>query len=125
MIDYDTDNIFAKIIRGEIPCDEVYSDEHVLAFNDISKAAPVHILVVPRGEYVSFDDFASNANPEIVAHFFGKIKDIALQAGLTETGYRLITNHGADASQTVPHFHVHILGGRKLGGLLQGDKLVR
>lgn len=118
---YDTNNIFARILRGEIPCDRVYEDSHVLAFNDIAPAAPVHVLVVPRGAYRSFDDFAQRAAPEEMQGFFVAIQKIAAMKGLTEGGYRLITNHGADASQTVHHFHVHILGGKPLGGLLPDD----
>ncbi|MGB1540417.1 MAG: HIT domain-containing protein [Rickettsiales bacterium] len=122
---YDSNNIFAKILRGEIPNDTVYEDEHVLAFNDIAPAAPVHILVVPKGEYVSFHDFMAKATAEDVALFFAIVRQIAKEAGLDESGYRILTNHGADASQSVPHFHVHILGGRPLGGLLPGDEAVR
>ena len=118
---YDSDNMFAKILRGEIPCDEVYSDDEVLAFRDITPAAPVHILVVPRDEYISFDDFVCKAGREDLTHFFTGVQQVAEQEGLVEGGYRLITNHGPDASQSVPHFHVHILGGRPLGGLVPGD----
>lgn len=122
---YDSENVFAKIIRGEIPCDAVYQDDKVLAFNDISPAAPVHVLVVPKGEYCSFDDFMTQADAEIVTSFFAKVKEIASQLNIVESGYRLITNHGVDASQTVPHFHVHILGGKPLGGLIESDALIR
>jgi histidine triad (HIT) family protein len=115
---YDKNNIFAKIIRGEIPCDEVYSDENVIAFKDVSPAAPVHVLVLPKGEYVSFDDFVATAGSDSVGHFFSTVQQIAAQLGVVESGYRLITNHGVDASQTVMHFHVHILAGKPLGGLL-------
>lgn len=118
---YDPDNIFAKILKGEIPCDEVYSDDEILAFRDISPAAPVHILVVPRNEYTSFNDFVETAGRDEITHFFSTVQHIAEQAGLVSTGYRLITNHGENASQSVPHFHVHILGGKPLGGLLPGD----
>jgi diadenosine tetraphosphate (Ap4A) HIT family hydrolase len=122
---YDTNNIFAKILRGEIPCKEVYQDEYVLAFHDVAPAAPIHVLVIPKGEYVSFDDFSSSAEPQTIAGFFKSVGKVANKLGLEENGYRLITNHGADASQTVPHFHVHILGGTSLGGLLAGDVLER
>jgi len=125
MSNYDNDNIFAKIIRGEIPCDKVYSDDDIFAFKDISAAAPVHVLVIPKGQYVSFDDFVVSAGEEKVASFFTKVREIAASLGVDKTGYRLITNHGEDAHQTVPHFHVHILGGKKLGGLLQSDNLER
>lgn len=122
---YNNDNIFAKIIRGEIPCGKVYEDNEVLAFNDVSPAAPVHVLVIPKGGYISFDDFVTKAGADTVSNFFSTIKIIAEKAGVSQSGYRLITNHGSDAHQTVPHFHVHILGGKKLGGLLQLDELDR
>ena len=115
---YDKGNIFAKILKGEIPCKKIYEDEYALAFEDIAPAAPVHILVVPKGEYKSFNDFATLASAETVKGFFTSVQKVAEQLDLIENGYRLITNHGADASQTVHHFHVHILGGRSLGGLL-------
>ncbi len=118
---YDPNNIFAKIIREEIPCARVYEDSKVLAFHDISKAAPLHILVVPKGEYLSFADFTDNANDEEIVDFFKKVRQIATLLGLDQAGYRLITNNGSDASQTIAHFHVHILGGKKLGGLLPAD----
>lgn len=122
---YDTDNIFARIIRGEIPSKKLYEDEQVFAIADIAAAAPVHALIMPKGEYVSFDDFASKATPETVAHFFATITKIARQLDVEGTGYRLITNHGRNASQSVPHFHVHLLGGKSLGGLLPGDEMER
>jgi histidine triad (HIT) family protein len=115
---YDKNNIFAKILRGEIPCKKLYEDEFALAFEDIAPAAPVHVLVVPKGEYVSFDDFATNAPAQQMKGFFSAVQAVATKMGVAENGYRIITNHGADASQTVHHFHVHILGGRSLGGLL-------
>jgi diadenosine tetraphosphate (Ap4A) HIT family hydrolase len=118
---YDSNNIFAKIIRGEIPCDKVYEDDKILAIHDIHPAAPTHILVLPKGEYSSFDDFVITANEIDVANFFRIVKKIANQIGLTDSGYRLIANHGADASQTIPHFHMHILGRKKLGPLIVGD----
>lgn len=122
---YDSTNIFARILRGEIPNKTVYEDDHVLAFHDIAPAAPVHILVIPKGEYMSFEDFMAKSSAAEVATFFSTIRNIATKLGVDKTGYRLITNHGADASQSVPHFHVHILGGRPLGGLLPGDVLAR
>ena len=123
---YDNQNIFAKILRGEIPADKVYEDDSVLAFRDAYPAAPVHVLVVPKAEYVSFNDFAINVTPEEISNFFQTIQKIATEElELAEDGYRLITNHGANASQSVPHFHVHILGGRQLGGLLPDDELLR
>jgi histidine triad (HIT) family protein len=126
MADYDKNNIFAQIIRGEAEADKIYEDDKLLAFNDIMPAAPTHVLVIPKGDYVSFDDFCVKASAEDVADFFKKVQMIANEyLGLVDDGYRLIANHGPYASQLVPHFHVHILGGRKLGGLLQSDKLKR
>lgn len=115
---YDSNNIFAKILRGEIPCNKIVENEFALAFHDIAPAAPTHILVIPKGAYVSFHDFAANASAEVIAGFFQTVQQVAVQAGVDASGYRLLANHGADAGQEVPHFHVHILGGRPLGGLL-------
>ena len=115
---YDPNNIFARILRGEIPCNKVYEDAFALAFHDIAPEAPVHVLVVPKGEFVSFDDFAQAASPDFMRGFFAVVQKVAAQLGLPENGYRLVTNHGADASQSVHHFHVHILGGQSLGKLL-------
>ena len=121
---YDKDNIFAKIIRGEIPTEKLFEDEHLIAIADIAPAAPAHALVMPKGEYASFDDFALHASPEVVAHFFKTVTYIARKLKLEESGYRLITNHGKHAEQSVPHFHVHILGGKKTGKLLPSDGLL-
>ena len=115
---YDTQNIFAKILRGEIPCNALYEDEYALAFSDIAPAAPVHVLVIPKGEYSSFHDFSHKAPAEMIAGFFASIGKVAAQLGVDATGYRIVSNHGADAAQTVPHFHVHILAGKPLGALL-------
>ncbi len=122
---YDSSNIFAQIIRGEIPSKKVFEDSSVLAFEDAHPAAPIHVLVVPKGEYESFDDFTDRADTDTVAHFFRTIRRIAHQLGLERSGYRLLTNHGQHASQSVPHFHVHLLGGRPLGALLPGDEASR
>ncbi len=115
---YDKNNIFAKVLRGEIPCRKIYEDSFALAFEDIAPAAPVHVLVVPKGEYISFDDFSVKAPAAQVAGFFATVRNVAEQLGLHEKGYRIISNHGKDAGQLVPHFHVHILGGKPLGKLL-------
>lgn len=115
---YDPTNVFAKIIRGEIPSQKIYEDEKVLAFHDILKAAPTHILVIPKGEYLDFSDFASKAKSGEVAHFFQKVNEVARLVGAEESGFRLITNMGDDANQSVPHFHIHILAGKNLGPLL-------
>jgi histidine triad (HIT) family protein len=115
---YDPNNIFARILRGEIPCKKVYEDEHVLAFEDIKPAAPTHVLVVPKGAYVSFDDFSALASEAEIAGFTRAVGKIARDLGVAQTGYRLLANHGSDSHQEVPHYHVHILGGRKLGPLV-------
>ncbi|MDJ0943355.1 MAG: histidine triad nucleotide-binding protein [Kiloniellales bacterium] len=116
---YDESNIFAKIIRGEIPCDKVYEDDHVLAFRDINPQTPTHILVVPKGAYVSFADFSQNAGPEEIAAFVRATGKIAGEAGLDGPGYRILANHGADAHQEVPHFHLHLFGGKDLGRMIK------
>ncbi|MDE3017091.1 MAG: HIT domain-containing protein [Pseudomonadota bacterium] len=115
---YDKNNIFAQILRGEIPCRKVYEDAFAFAFEDIAPAAPKHVLVVPKGEYISLHDFAAHAPGAMVKGFFDSITRVAAKLGLEESGYRIVSNHGPDAAQSVPHFHVHILGGRSLGGLL-------
>ena len=115
---YDPNNIFARILRGEIPCRKVYEDQHVLAFHDINPAAPVHVLVIPKGEYVSFDDFSAKASDAELVAFGRAVGAIARQQGVAESGYRILANHGRDAHQEVPHFHVHIFGGRKLGPMI-------
>lgn len=121
---YDSDNIFAKILRGEIPCDKFYEDDNALAFRDISPAAPSHLLVIPKMKVTSFNDFATQ-DVMAMGEFFKSVQKVAKKEGLVDSGYRLITNHGANANQTVPHFHVHVLGGKKLGGLLADDALSR
>ena len=115
---YDPDNVFAKILRGEVPCDKVYESEHALAFRDIHPQAPVHVLVIPKGAYVSMDDFAEQAGPEEISGFFRDVATVARRLGVHDDGYRLLANHGANAHQEVPHFHVHIFGGRRLGPML-------
>jgi histidine triad (HIT) family protein len=115
---YDRDNVFAKILRGEIPCKRVYEDEHALAFHDINPLAPVHVLVIPKGEYVAMDDFASKASTETIAGFFRAVGEVARELGLAESGYRFLANTGAHGRQEVPHFHVHIFGGAPLGRML-------
>ena len=116
---YDPENVFAKILRSEIPCDRVYEDDWALAFKDINPQAPVHILVVPKGEYVSSDDFAANASDAEIAGFFRAIGEIARLSDIINSGYRILANHGRDGHQEVPHFHIHIFGGRDLGGMIK------
>ena len=115
---YDDGNIFARILRGEIPCSKVYEDAHALAFNDIAPQAPTHVLVVPKGAYVSWDDFSAHAPAEEIAGFVRAVGRIAREAGLVEPGYRLLANVGGDSGQEVPHLHVHIFAGRPLGPML-------
>ncbi len=115
---YDESNVFAKILRGEIPCNKVYEDEFALAFHDIKPAAPVHVLVIPKSNYVSLADFGALASPYLVHGFFQAVAKVAKQVGLQESGLRVISNAGTDSHQEVPHFHVHILGGGPLGPLL-------
>ena len=118
---YDKNNIFARIIQGEIPATKIYEDDDVLAFNDLSNLAPVHVLVIPKGEYVDFADFVTGESAEKIASFFKKVAEIAKKLDLNDTGYRMISNKGGDASQSVPHFHIHLLGKKKLGPLIVGD----
>ncbi len=115
---YDRNNIFARILRGEVPCRKVYEDAHVLAFHDINPQAPLHILVIPKGEYVSFDDFSAKASDAEMAAFVRAAWAIAREHGVANSGYRILANHGEDAHQEVPHFHLHIFGGRYLGRML-------
>ena len=115
---YDDSNIFARILRGELPCDKVFEDEHVLAFNDINPLAPTHILVIPKGRYVSWDDFSEKASDEEIAAFVRAVGEIARAAGLVQDGYRLLANVGMNSGQEVPHLHAHIFGGRPLGPML-------
>lgn len=115
---YDRNNIFARILRSEIPCSKVLEDEHVLAFHDINPQSPTHILVIPKGEYVSLEDFSANASEAEIAALIRALGKIAREGGLAESGYRILANSGRDARQEVPHFHVHLFGGRDLGGML-------
>ena len=115
---YDDGNIFARILRGEVPNKTVYEDEHVLAFDDINPLAPAHVLVIPKGAYVSWDDFSTRASDAEIGAFVRAVGRIAREAGLVEPGYRLLANVGPDAGQEVAHLHVHIFGGRPLGPML-------
>lgn len=116
---YDAENIFAKILRGEIPCNKVYEDEFALAFYDIAPQAPIHVLVIPKGAYVSNDDFTAGANDAEVTGFFRAVGHVARELGVAEPGYRMLANTGDEGGQEVPHFHVHICGGRRLGRMIQ------
>jgi len=115
---YDDDNIFAKILRREIPSTPVYEDEFAYAFPDINPQAPTHVLVIPKGRYVSWDDFSANASEAEIAGFVRAVGKIARDVGLVEPGYRLLANTGPNSHQEVPHLHVHIFGGRPLGPML-------
>ncbi len=115
---YDDENIFAKILRGEIPCDKVYEDDNALAFHDINPQAPVHILVIPKGKYVSWDDFAQKADDAEIGAFVRAVNTVARAEGLAEPGWRLLANIGHDAHQDVPHLHIHIMAGRPLGPMV-------
>ena len=110
---YDDNNIFAKILRGEIPCRKVYEDDHALAFHDINPQAPVHILVIPKGSYVSWDDFSATAPEAEIAGFVRAVGQVAREHGLVEPGYRMLANVGQHGHQEVPHLHVHLFGGRQ------------
>ena len=115
---YDETNIFARILRGEIPCSRVYEDDYAFAFNDIAPQAPTHVLVIPKGAYVSWDDFSERAPAEEIAGFVRAVGKIAREAGLVDPGYRLLANVGPHSGQEVPHLHVHIFAGRPLGPML-------
>ena len=114
---YDRNNAFARILRGEEPCIRVYEDEFALAFENNRPAAAVHVLVIPKGEYVSAADFAALAPIELIVGFWRAVGRTATRLGLDEPGYRLVANHGADANQEVFHLHVHIIGGQKLASV--------
>lgn len=115
---YDESNIFARILRGEIPAKRVYEDAFALAFHDIAPQAPIHILVIPKGAYVSWDDFSERAPEAEIAGFVRAIGKVARDEGLVAPGYRLLANVGAHGGQEVPHLHVHLFGGRGLGPML-------
>ena len=112
---YDSENIFAKILRGEIPCDKVFENDHALAFNDIAPQAPVHILVIPKGEYISIADFSAKASAEELKGFHDAIAEIIVAQQLEPQGFRVIANAGEHGGQEVPHYHAHILAGEPIG----------
>ena len=115
---YDDSNIFARILRGELPCNKVYEDEHALAFHDVNPQAPVHILVIPKGAYVSWDDFSDRASADEIAGFVKAVGHVARSQGMVTRGYRLLANVGRNGGQEVGHLHVHIFGGGPLGPML-------
>ena len=114
---YDSNNVFAKILRGEIPCKQVFENEYALAFHDIAPNAPVHVLVIPKGSYRNYADFLGQASDAEITGFFKAVHEVAAQLGVSDA-FRLITNNGTKVGQSVDHFHVHILGGRTLGALV-------
>jgi diadenosine tetraphosphate (Ap4A) HIT family hydrolase len=116
---YDRNNVFARIVRGELPCTKVHEDEHVLAFRDIAPQAPSHVVLIPKGEYIAADDFAAKASDAELAAFMRAIGTIVAVEGLAESGFRLIANTGKNGHQEVPHFHMHIVGGHDLGPMLR------
>jgi diadenosine tetraphosphate (Ap4A) HIT family hydrolase len=115
---YDDNNIFAKILRGELPAKTVLETEHSLAFHDINPLAPVHVLVIPRGAYVSWDDFSARASEAEIADYVRAMGEVARRVGADAQGYRLLANTGKRAGQEVPHLHVHLFGGQPLGPML-------
>ncbi|MEM6490750.1 MAG: HIT domain-containing protein [Pseudomonadota bacterium] len=115
---YDRENVFAKILRGEIPCQKVHETERSLAFWDINRQAPTHVLVIPKGAYVSWADFSANAGDAEIVDFVRAVGATATSLGLDEPGYRILANHAEDAGQEVPHLHIHIFGGKRLGPML-------
>jgi histidine triad (HIT) family protein len=117
---YDDTNVFARILRGEIPCRKVYEDQWALAFHDIAPQAPTHVLVIPKGRWCGWADFSEKASAEEIAGFVRAVGRVAKELGLEAPGYRLLVNLGADSGQEVPHLHVHIFGGRPLGRMLAG-----
>lgn len=114
---YDSNNVFAKILRGEIPCQRVYEDDYALAFKDINPKAPIHVLVIPKGAYGSFMDFTIRASSEEIAAFFQTVTKVAEILKFSDGGFRLVVNNGPDSGEEVPHFHVHLIGGTRLGGI--------
>lgn len=114
---YDKENIFSKILQNKIPCNKIYEDDYVLAFHDIAPAAKIHVIIIPKAQYCSFHDFAQYESSQNVALFFKTIRSIAESLGVDEGGYRILFNHGKNANQTVPHFHVHLLAGEHLGSI--------
>jgi diadenosine tetraphosphate (Ap4A) HIT family hydrolase len=115
---YDDTNVFARILRGELPANKVFEDEHVLAFHDINPLAPVHILVIPKGAYVSWDDFSARASDSEIGALVRAVGKVARDAGLVAPGYRVLANVGLNSGQEIPHLHLHIFAGGPLGPML-------
>jgi diadenosine tetraphosphate (Ap4A) HIT family hydrolase len=115
---YDKNNIFAKILRGEIPCDKIYEDKFALAFKDINPQAKIHVLVIPKGAYVDMNDFAANAKSDEIEGLIRALGKVADILGVSTAGYRYLVNNGRDGGQEVPHLHFHIFGGERLGRMI-------
>ena len=122
IMDYDPQNIFARILRGEIPCKKIYETKHVLAFHDIAPQAKIHALVIPKGAYVSLADFSAKASAEEIAELIRAVGEVAKILGVAESGYRCLSNCGNHAHQEVPHLHFHIFRGEKLGRMIQPER---
>ena len=119
---YEDNNIFAKILRGEIPCKKIYEDEYVLSFHDINPQKKIHALVIPKGKYIDLDDFCKNASPNEMVGMFKGIEEVAKKLGISNDkgkGYRALTNIGSDGGQEVPHLHFHLFGGEKIGKMVE------
>ena len=116
---YDDQNIFAKILRGEIPCDKVYENDHALAFRDIAPQAPVHVLVIPKGPYVSYVEFSEQASDAELVGFMRAVGAVAAELAIAEAGSRILSNQGRDGHQEVPHFHLHMFAGKSLGRMIK------
>jgi histidine triad (HIT) family protein len=119
---YDNENIFAKILRGEIPCDRVFEDQHALAFRDINPQAPLHVLVITKGLYVNMDDFSAKASDAEIAGFIRAVGQVARELAIVDAGFRTLSNSGPDAHQEVPHLHIHIFAGCDLGRMIENFK---
>jgi len=119
MSQYDDNNIFARILRGEIPCKKIFENDHVLAFHDINPQAPTHVLVIPKGAYVSMDDFTARANDTEIAALFRAVGDLARDLGVADQGYRILSNCGLNGGQEVPHLHIHLFAGARLGRMIE------
>jgi diadenosine tetraphosphate (Ap4A) HIT family hydrolase len=118
MLPYDSNNIFARILKDEIPCARIYENDYVLAFEDINPQAPLHVLVIPKNPYQSFDDFTRRASLEEISNYYKAVGEVARILGVSESGFRIIANNGLHGGQEVPHFHTHILGGSNLGPMI-------
>ena len=119
---YEDNNIFAKILRGEIPCKKIYEDEYVLSYYDINPQKKIHALVIPKGKYIDLDDFCKNASPNEMVGMFKGIEEVAKKLGISNDkgkGYRALTNIGSDGGQEVPHLHFHLFGGEKIGKMVE------